>query len=126
MAGHVSNATTKCEPPQNGVGHGPVCYSTSYYPNHVCLGPERKKIRGRKYDSLENALAGRGPLSTYLKMDVEGSEWTPLERLLENETDLAKIRTLDMEVHFGWTVGLMRGSRSRSKPEEKRLQREVR
>jgi len=35
-------------------------------------------------------------------MDVEGSEWDTLQALLESDSDMGKIRTLDMEVHFGF------------------------
>eukprot|EP00421_Protoceratium_reticulatum_P070251 CAMPEP_0168422254 /NCGR_PEP_ID=MMETSP0228-20121227/33702_1 /TAXON_ID=133427 /ORGANISM="Protoceratium reticulatum, Strain CCCM 535 (=CCMP 1889)" /LENGTH=155 /DNA_ID=CAMNT_0008436187 /DNA_START=21 /DNA_END=485 /DNA_ORIENTATION=+ len=52
---------------------------------------------------MRNHLKGRGPLSTYIKMDVEGSEWAVLEEMLGSESDMAKIRTLDMEAHFGFT-----------------------
>eukprot|EP00392_Amoebophrya_sp_AT5.2_P006829 g6841.t1 len=60
---------------------------------------------GRRFTTLMPLLwRQKSPLSVFLKIDVEGSEWTPLERLLEpeNAAQVAKIRTLDMEVHFGW------------------------
>lgn len=42
------------------------------------------------------------PLSVHLKIDTEGSEWPVLDALLSSD-DIHKLRTLDMEVHFGWT-----------------------
>ena len=33
---------------------------------------------------------------------LRGSEWTVLEQLLASDEDQAKIRTLDMEIHFGF------------------------
>merc|ERR1712194_980145 len=69
-------------------------------------------------------LAGRARHSVHLKIDVEGSEWTVLENLLKRDEDIARIRTLDMEVHFGYS------SASEAKfaewPEKDRLGRQVR
>merc|ERR1712183_380368 len=33
-------------------------------------------------------------------MDVEGAEWDALKQLLNNENDMAKLRTLNFEIHF--------------------------
>lgn len=78
------------------------CYETHYDAFRVCLGPREEKVNGRAYTSLSKLLAQHGPLSTHLKIDVEGSEWSVLEDLLENDEDMRKIRSLDMEVHFGF------------------------
>lgn len=91
----------------NGVGPGGCqgatahCYETAYEAHRVCLGAIQGELKGRRYTTLAEQLKGRGPLSVYLKIDVEGSEWPVLEALLQSEEDQAKLRTLDMEVHFG-------------------------
>jgi len=93
----------------NGVGAGActddatACYETPYESNRICLGASAASIDGRVYETLESHLAYTGPLGAYVKMDVEGSEWGVLENLLKNEELQNKIRTLDMEVHFGQT-----------------------
>jgi len=82
------------------------CYTESYQVHKVCLDDSTQReevqdaISGRRFQSLSVQLRDRKPLSTHLKMDIEGSEWPALERLLGSEADMAKIRTLDMEVHF--------------------------
>jgi len=116
IAGTAPNGTGPCD--KNG-GH---CYEVPYQSFRICLGPRRTVVDGRKYDTLTSRLSGRGPLSTHLKIDVEGSEWTVLEQLLDNEDDMGKVRTLDMEVHFGFTPasdGEARGT------EQERLERQV-
>ncbi|CAE7719854.1 unnamed protein product [Symbiodinium pilosum] len=90
------NAAGSCEGVQSH------CYETAYEAFRICLGPDDVMLEGRRYTTLNDLLRGRAPLSVHVKMDVEGSEWTVLEALLANATDLAKIRTLDMEVHFGF------------------------
>lgn len=118
MAGKAPNGTKKCNP--NG-GH---CYGTTYQSYRVCLGPEKTKVDGRKYDTLANHLKGREPLSVHLKIDVEGSEWTVLENFIASDLDQAKVRTLDMEIHFGFRAA------SEAKyddfPEEERIERQIR
>lgn len=76
------------------------------------------------YTTLADTLAGRAPLSTHVKIDVEGSEWSILEQLLASPSDLAKVRTLDMEVHFGFNA--MSERPIQSSDEYTRLLREVR
>jgi len=80
------------------------CYAVRPEVNHVCVdaGSSDKIVakNGREYEPLSLALKDRKPLSVHLKMDVEGSEWPVLEQLLQNKEDMAKIRTLDMEVHL--------------------------
>jgi len=82
------------------------CYTVEYKTHRVCNDDTTENTgrftaaNGRTYEPLHHALEGRGKLSTFIKMDVEGSEWATLDRLLGSEEDLAKIRTLDMEVHF--------------------------
>ena len=89
------NAVGSCE------GNPHHCYETQYNAFRTCLGPREETVDGRKYTSLSKLLSGRHDLSTHVKIDVEGSEWSVLEDLLESE-DMQKIRTLDMEVHFGF------------------------
>lgn len=97
------------------------CYETPYQAFRTCLGPESGVLEGRNYTSLAELLQGRAPLSTHVKMDVEGSEWSVLEALLA--ADLAKIRSLDMEVHFGFAAA-SEAQRRQKNPEEA-LRREV-
>jgi len=98
----------------NGVGAGACvddvpCYEMPYASHRICLGASAAVIDSRfgahQYETLESHLLDRGPLSTYVKMDVEGSEWDVLDHLLKHEQLQNKIRTLDMEVHFGYSPG---------------------
>ncbi|CAE7610916.1 unnamed protein product [Symbiodinium natans] len=98
------------------------CYETAYEAFRICLGPDSGVLEGRTYTTLADLLQGRKPLSVHVKMDVEGSEWSVLEALLANASDLAKIRTLDMEVHFGFAAASE--ARHRKSPEEA-IRREV-
>jgi len=83
------------------------CYTAAYKAHRVCNDDTTANAtrftagNGKTYEPLHLALHGRPRLSTFVKMDVEGSEWASLERLLRDEGDLAKIRTLDMEIHVG-------------------------
>eukprot|EP00929_Paragymnodinium_shiwhaense_P084933 TRINITY_DN45449_c0_g1_i1.p1 TRINITY_DN45449_c0_g1~~TRINITY_DN45449_c0_g1_i1.p1 ORF type:complete len:473 (-),score=103.52 TRINITY_DN45449_c0_g1_i1:218-1636(-) len=77
------------------------CYSIGYEINKECLDTEQYVKEKRTYKSLHDYLQGAGNLSKFVKMDVEGSEWGVLSDLLKNEEDMAKIRSLDMEVHMG-------------------------
>mmetsp|Transcript_15216 Transcript_15216/g.31662 ORF Transcript_15216/g.31662 Transcript_15216/m.31662 type:complete len:441 (+) Transcript_15216:46-1368(+) len=99
------------------------CYETHYDAFRVCLGPKHETVNQRQYTSLSELLAGRGEMSTHLKIDVEGSEWSVLEDLLKNEEDMKKIRTLDMEVHFGFGAASEAAHNKGSKKDQ--LQREV-
>lgn len=76
------------------------CYSVPYEKNRICVDKQQKDSAGRKFEPLSASLKGRPPLSTHVKMDVEGSEWGVLEQLLNSTEDLDRIRTLDMEVHM--------------------------
>jgi hypothetical protein len=108
---------THCEPDQ---AH---CYAMPYWSYRTCLGPPGV-IDGRRYETLSSHLKNRGPLSTHLKIDVEGSEWTILDELLKSPEDLAKVRSLDMEVHFGYNSASEKEFRDWS--EKDRLGRQVR
>eukprot|EP00930_Biecheleria_cincta_P032363 TRINITY_DN2245_c0_g1_i1.p1 TRINITY_DN2245_c0_g1~~TRINITY_DN2245_c0_g1_i1.p1 ORF type:complete len:938 (-),score=132.13 TRINITY_DN2245_c0_g1_i1:87-2900(-) len=99
------------------------CYKMPYWSHRVCLGAEAGRIDGRSYETLTSHLRDRGPLSTHLKIDVEGSEWTVLEDLLNRDEDIAKIRSLDMEVHFGYSSASE--AKYSSLPEEERIARQV-
>jgi hypothetical protein len=100
------------------------CYEMPYWSYRTCLGHEAGEIDGRRYETLASHLKDRGPLSTHLKIDVEGSEWTVLEDLLKSDEDLAKVRSLDMEVHFGFNSASE--AAFSHLPEEERLDRQVR
>jgi len=82
------------------------CYDTEYEVRDVCLddtsgGREQfVATNGKTYQPLEVALRGRGRLSTYLKLDVEGAEWRTLEWLLDHDDELAKVRGLDVRLHL--------------------------
>merc|ERR1711920_450879 len=100
------------------------CYTTPYWSYKKCMGHTAGVVDGRTYETLAQHLQGRAPLSVHLKIDVEGSEWTVLEQLLERPDDLAKIRTLDMEVHFGYSAASE--AKFAQWPEKDRLERQVR
>lgn len=80
------------------------CYTAEYEMNRVCVDGSRDSDQftygNKSYQSLSFALKSRKPLSTFVKMDIEGSEWDVLDRLLDNANDMDKIRHLDMEVHL--------------------------
>jgi len=99
------------------------CYTMPYWSHRICLGAEAGRIEGRSYETLASHLRDRGPLSTHLKIDVEGSEWTVLEDLLKRDEDIAKIRSLDMEVHFGYNSASE--AKYASLSEEERIDRQV-
>jgi hypothetical protein len=81
------------------------CYTEPYEVTRECLSNKEKKEGKRTFKTLNAYLNGRAPLSTYVKMDIEGSEWHVLQDLLNNDEDMAKIRTLDMEVHLTMSAG---------------------
>jgi len=116
MSGKAPNGTGPC--PKDG----PHCYETPYFSYRVCVGPQATVIDQRQYETLTSVLRGYGPLSLHVKMDVEGSEWDTLEALLGSETDIGKIRTLDMEVHFGFHAASSAGP---ALSIEKQIEREV-
>lgn len=97
ISGKAPNGTRKCD----GVESKP-CYTTKYESYRICLGSEEKKQEGRRFETLLPHLKGLPPLSVHLKIDTEGSEWAVLDQLMKSPEDWDKIRTLDMEVHFGW------------------------
>jgi hypothetical protein len=80
------------------------CYSAPYEMNRVCLDESFTQraagTNGRLYEPLSAQLKDRKPLSVFLKMDVEGAEWATLRKLLDNDDDMAKLRTLNFEFHF--------------------------
>lgn len=79
-----------------------ICYGAAYDSFRVCLAGQEVTVAGRKYNTLEAQLKGFPKLSVHLKIDVEGSEWDVLEWLVANPDEWDKIRTLDMEIHFGF------------------------
>lgn len=99
-----------------------VCYGAPYDAKKTCIGTkvENSFTAGKNFESLSSVLKDRKPLSTFVKMDIEGSEWDVLEEFLKSEKDMEKIRTLTMEVHF---LGFKAGKNT---PElEKAMEREV-
>lgn len=82
------------------------CYSAEYEVRRMCLDDSTGLHQpflaknGKAYQTLAAPLAGQDRLSTFLKLDVEGSEWASLEWLLSDEEAIMKIRTLDLEVHL--------------------------
>ncbi|CAE7151860.1 unnamed protein product, partial [Symbiodinium pilosum] len=96
ISGKAPNGTRRCQ----GVEARP-CYTSKYEAYRICLGAKAGIVDGRRYEDLHAHLLGLPALSVHLKIDTEGSEWPVLASLLASE-DVKKIRTLDMEVHFGW------------------------
>ncbi|CAJ1352222.1 unnamed protein product [Effrenium voratum] len=102
IAGTPPNGT-KC--PKNHVGEPKldyICYGAPYQSFRLCLAGQEVKVDGRMYGTLEAQLRGWPKLSVHLKIDVEGSEWDVLEWLIDNPDEWDKVRTLDMEIHFGF------------------------
>lgn len=122
LGGTVPNGTVPC---RSARGSGDPCYATPYQPFRICLGPTDMERHTRKYATLGTHLKGRAPLSVYLKIDVEGCEWSALEQLLDSG-DHAKIRTLDMEIHLGWGAEAELSSSVSQLSGQERLEREVR
>jgi len=79
---------------------GPDCYSVEYETKRVCIDTDPSKDPPKTFEPLSAALKDRPPLSTFVKIDVEGSEWGVLDALLRSPEDMKRIRTLDMEVHL--------------------------
>eukprot|EP00747_Dinoflagellata_sp_TGD_P055850 gnl/TRDRNA2_/TRDRNA2_149765_c2_seq1.p1 gnl/TRDRNA2_/TRDRNA2_149765_c2~~gnl/TRDRNA2_/TRDRNA2_149765_c2_seq1.p1 ORF type:complete len:184 (+),score=27.01 gnl/TRDRNA2_/TRDRNA2_149765_c2_seq1:28-552(+) len=81
-----------------------ICYRTEYEAKKQCLGrqakSERVKGRNMSFTTLRDDLRNQAPLSTFLKMDIEGWEWAVLDELLKSREQVAKIRTLDLEAHL--------------------------
>lgn len=100
--------TYKYKKPANGECHDwrdGVCFQAPYEPKKVCVDSVAHGIvdgegRHLHFETLHDGLQGRPALSTFMKIDVEGSEWDVLEQLLASEEDMSKIRSLDMEVHL--------------------------
>ncbi|CAE8638139.1 unnamed protein product, partial [Polarella glacialis] len=102
MSGKAPNATRTCKGQGNDGVEGAPCYTTKYEAYQICLGSEATVKQGKHFETLADHLRGLPPLSVHLKIDTEGSEWSVLDQLVGSPEDMAKIRTLDMEVHFNW------------------------
>lgn len=85
-------------------------YTVPYRRHNVCVGA-RSEIKQTAYSNKrelqfktiqETALEGRGPLSTLVKVDVEGCEWEVLAGM--RAEDHEKILQFDLEIH--WCTGL--------------------
>lgn len=79
------------------------CYDAPYKVHRSCIGNTSYVMhvdRDLEFVTLGSSMVDRKPLSVYVKMDVEGSEWDVLDQLVKNEEDCKKIVTLDMEVHL--------------------------
>ncbi|CAE7592686.1 unnamed protein product, partial [Symbiodinium natans] len=79
-----------------------ICYGANYHPHRSCLAGQDIVVESRHFVTLEEQLKGWSKLSVHLKIDVEGSEWDVLEWLISNPAEWDKVRTLDMEIHFGF------------------------
>jgi len=89
---------------RNAPCEGRHCYTVGYEANRVCLDRQAKESEGRKFEPLSASLSGRPPLSAFVKLDVEGSEWAVLEDLINSPEDIDRIRSLDMEVHLPYNT----------------------
>lgn len=77
------------------------CYSVTYTNTRSCLGDEDTVKDNVTFETLKNGLRDRAALSTHVKMDLEdGAEWKVLEQLVADDSDMAKIRTLDFRAHM--------------------------
>jgi len=90
-------------------------YKTNSTMNKVCVGTkEEEKVVGgqsRKFTSMAKLLDGRGPLSTLVKMDVEGGEWDVLNEM--TSADHKKIIQFDLELHWCLDSGTKAGNLGR-------------
>jgi len=103
MSGTAPNNSQKCL--KNDLGEPKldvICYAANYYPHRSCLAGQDIVVESRHFVTLEEQLRGWPKLSVHLKIDVEGSEWDVLEWLTNNPAEWDKVRTLDMEIHFGF------------------------
>jgi hypothetical protein len=112
IAGTAPNGTVSCQ------GRDDHCYESPYESFRTCLGPEAMRVNSRSYETLQQHLQGRAPLSTHVKIDTEGTEWGVLEQLVASEVDQDKIRTLEMEVHFSYRT---EGDRSSQRMPQKQF-----
>jgi hypothetical protein len=79
-------------------------YTVPYERHDVCVGgTQRVDADGRKFEALHDHLKVRPARGTFVKMDVEGSEWEALKHV--SDDDLRKIDLLDMEIHFCKAMG---------------------
>lgn len=101
------------------------CYEQPYTAYKQCLGPEEQIRGGREFVPLKKLISGYGPLTIHLKIDVEGSEWAPLEWLMSDDAEADKIRTFDTELHFGTTAEREVVEKLQDMDDEERLTREV-
>lgn len=79
-----------------------AAYEVPYVRHNVCLGDTDTLVnvgqRWRNFTSMSTVLRDHSPLSTFVKMDIEGYEWAVL--LSMSPSDLAKIVLLDLELHW--------------------------
>jgi hypothetical protein len=79
-------------------------YKTPYDRHDVCVaGTKHVDMDGRQFEALHDHLSVRPARGTFVKMDVEGSEWEALKHVTDD--DLKKIDLLDMEIHFCKEMG---------------------
>lgn len=104
------------------------CYDAPYEARHVCLGETTAPMvalhttKGKQtvqFQTLEEGLRNERPLSVYLKLDIEGSEWLVLDQFLQRDEDVAKVRTLQLEVHLNRFSRVTNATKSpRDRPED--------
>jgi len=76
-------------------------YTAPVKMHSTCVGSvEKVDEEGRKFEKLDSHLKDQGPLSTFVKMDIEGDEWHVLDDLQKNPEALDKVASLDFEMHF--------------------------
>lgn len=63
---------------------------------------ERTDEKARVFKTIGSQLSSREPLSTFVKIDIEGMEWAVLEAMTDEE--FSKIALLDLEIHWCLTM----------------------
>jgi len=64
----------------------------------ICLSGSERTEGGKKFQSLGQHLAPRGTRGTLVKIDIEGSEWSALRGLTDEE--LGKMDLLDLQIYL--------------------------
>jgi len=76
-------------------------FTGEYQFHNECVDSQKRvDDHGRRFDTMDQHLAGQEPLSTFVKMDIEGDEWKVLSDMTKKPEDLDKVATLDLQFHF--------------------------
>lgn len=70
------------------------------YHNECVDTTNRVDDHGRKFNTMDQHLEGQEPLSTFVKMDIEGDEWKVLSDMAKKPEQLDKVATMDLQFHF--------------------------